>query len=1142
MTVSHKHFTAVVLAAMAIMSPAWGQTPEEIQKIENAVPAKASVKPKKERRVLVFSLALKYKHSAIPYGEQAFKIMGEKTGAYQVDLSMDPEDLTAENLKKYDAIIFNNTTGDFITTESARQGLLEFVRSGKGIVGIHAASDSNFGWPEYGRLIGGFFENHPWRASDTVTIKVERPKHPLMKAFDAKTFTVNDEIYQFKEPYNRDNLLVLASLDTDKTDMNKEGINRTDNDFAISWVQPYGKGRVFYCSLGHNHHIFWNPTILQHYLDGIQFAVGDLNAPHRPNKGDKGARKGKGKKANKGGGAEAESTAGTTASVSMAEVEKAFEGLRGYDFGTDRAFLLVLDEAIRQTAGNEEQRNRLANAFAEVAADDSLTFAAREVALRRLGEMGAGKQVEQIEKVLANPDEKLAERARQAIESIPGERSDKALLDALGKSSGSLKIGIIHALGNRQVNSAIKPLTEIARGNNADEARAAMKALGDIANGDAANALDQLRPADDVREAWFMALNDAAASLAEKNPKLAERLYSRVMELGGESPARLAAFKGVALLSGNPESLALKTLDEGDPVLGQVARELLVRGKDESITTQLKERLANAAAEKKIAVIEILGARGDKTVLPEIQALGEKAESEEVQVAALRALENLGDEKMVPQLVKVAAEAKGAVADAAEATLKEMPVPEVDPELLRLANEAASPDEKVVAMEAAAARKSPEAMPALIKAAGSEDDKVAIAAFKAAGEVLTYKDLAALLKAHGAATADRVLKEGSRTIIAAAREYKKPEDAVTHVVKAYENAPSDDVRASLLGVLGELGTPKALETLRANVTSDNEKLREGAVRGLAQFPDASALDDLMKIASESDSQVHRVLAVRGVARLLGESNGKPASERLAMAQKALELAGGPEEKKAIIGALGEMKIPGVLPMLLPFVDQEEFKQEAAAAIIAQAPVANAFNADETAQLLNPLSDKLERPQWEKLEEALTPSEESAAAIRAWQATKLYTLDGATSLSAVLEHEFEPETGGGEWTNAVWGSKDDDDNKGQVDLEAYYPGAENAVVYLRQHIWSPDERKVELQTGSDDGLRVWVNGAQVFAHDDPRGFTWWGDKTPITLKRGWNTLLLKVGNGGNGYSVAARIVGEDDKPVQDLKYSAVPAGE
>ena len=113
-------------------------------------------------------------------------------------------------------------------------------------------------------------------------IKLDEPLNALCEAFGGRGFRIADEIYQFKAPYSRKDLRVLLSLDTAGTDMTKGGISRRDGDFAVSWLSSYGKGRVFYCSLGHRREIFWVPAVLRHYLDGIQFALGDLPADTTP--------------------------------------------------------------------------------------------------------------------------------------------------------------------------------------------------------------------------------------------------------------------------------------------------------------------------------------------------------------------------------------------------------------------------------------------------------------------------------------------------------------------------------------------------------------------------------------------------------------------------------------------------------------------------------------------------------------------------------------------------------------------------------------------------------------------------------------------------------------------------------------------
>ena len=260
-------------------------SPEELKKIEAAVPAEATAKPLRPRKLLVFSIP-KGNHTAIPYGAKALELIGQKTGAFQVVHGTDPAVFKAENLRPFDAVCFNNSNRLRCFNDKALcRGLLDFVKSGKGFVGVHAAA-TNFSkqwgseWPEGAELLGGIFDGHPWH--EKVTVKPEGPDHPLNAAFGGKGFEITDEIYQFTGPYSRKKLRVLLSLDTDKTDMNKKGIKRTDNDFPVSWVQRFGKGRVFYFSLGHDHPVFWNKAVLRHYLDGIQFALGDLPADTTP--------------------------------------------------------------------------------------------------------------------------------------------------------------------------------------------------------------------------------------------------------------------------------------------------------------------------------------------------------------------------------------------------------------------------------------------------------------------------------------------------------------------------------------------------------------------------------------------------------------------------------------------------------------------------------------------------------------------------------------------------------------------------------------------------------------------------------------------------------------------------------------------
>jgi uncharacterized protein len=301
------HVALVAGLMIMVASDAWAQYPkrDEKQLMDAAAPKKARVTPSKKHRLLAFTHAVGFRHDSIPYAAHMVQLMGDKTGAWETVISDDPGMLAPEVLKSFDGIVMCSTTGELcmpnkhndidpaiVAALKERDSMLkksfqEFVKNGGALIGIHAATDAWYEWEEYGNIIGGLFISHPWTKDFTVGIKNDEPNHPLNKVFNGKGFSITDEIYTFRdEPYSRDKLRILLSIDTERTDMVSDRVQRAmktkHKDFGVAWVKTYGKGRVFYCSLGHNEHIFWDKRIMQYYQDGIQFALGDLDADTTP--------------------------------------------------------------------------------------------------------------------------------------------------------------------------------------------------------------------------------------------------------------------------------------------------------------------------------------------------------------------------------------------------------------------------------------------------------------------------------------------------------------------------------------------------------------------------------------------------------------------------------------------------------------------------------------------------------------------------------------------------------------------------------------------------------------------------------------------------------------------------------------------
>ena len=208
--------------------------------------------------------------------EKAFMEMAAKTGMFDVVCSQDSrKEITAENLKNFDAIFFY-TTGELPLSEVQKSDLLAFVRSGKGFGGSHCATDTFYQWKEYGELIGGYFDGHPW--TQNVRVIVEDPKNPATRHL-GEAFEINDEIYQFKGPYSRNKLRVLMRLDMSSV---KNPGKRKDGDNALAWIHQYGQGRVFYTALGHRDEVWGDPRFREHVLGGLRYMFGLENADASP--------------------------------------------------------------------------------------------------------------------------------------------------------------------------------------------------------------------------------------------------------------------------------------------------------------------------------------------------------------------------------------------------------------------------------------------------------------------------------------------------------------------------------------------------------------------------------------------------------------------------------------------------------------------------------------------------------------------------------------------------------------------------------------------------------------------------------------------------------------------------------------------
>jgi len=224
----------------------------------------------REVNVLVFSKTAGYRHASIEDGIAAIKKLGQAQG-FRVDATEDAALFTEKTLQAYNVIIFLSTTGD-VLNEAQQTALQGFVQAGGGFVGVHAAADTEYDWPWYNELVGGWFKGHPNNPNVREgVLHVADATHPSTEGLP-EIWTHTDEWYDYKDfKEGAVNVLLLA----DETSYKRPEEKPAAEPRPIAWYRAFDGGRTFYTGLGHTNESFSEPLFLAHLLGGIEYAAGE---------------------------------------------------------------------------------------------------------------------------------------------------------------------------------------------------------------------------------------------------------------------------------------------------------------------------------------------------------------------------------------------------------------------------------------------------------------------------------------------------------------------------------------------------------------------------------------------------------------------------------------------------------------------------------------------------------------------------------------------------------------------------------------------------------------------------------------------------------------------------------------------------
>lgn len=886
---------------------------EDLAKIDAALPSEPAVAPAQPRKILVFTRCRGYVHASIPYGAYALAEMGKRTGAYEAVVSDDAAYFGKDQIGQFDGIMMLSTTMDLFENEPReqeyRKSFLEYVRSGKGLMGIHAATDCFYNWKDYGDMMGGYFDGHPWNSNSTVTVKIDDPAHPVVKPFMGRKFDITDEIYQFApEPYSREKLRVLLSLDItpgSKTEMTRDGIKRTDGDFAVAWVRDYGDGRVFYCSLGHNTSVFQNPTVLKHYLAGIQFALGDLEADTLPS-----------------AQLSPEYLQQSMKTGTEVALDTIFAELADYDYVKDTGVMRALEEYADRAQNDKDLRAALIPRFNDFLASDA-GLDGKWIVAKHVNRIGTKKNVPTLAALLA--DETTHDLARYALERIPAEEATTALVDALPAASDPAKAGIALSLGNRGAKEAVPALAELAKSGNAAVAEAACAALGSIATADAARALNAVRTSAPGAKDGLLRCADAMTAAGAGDA--AAGIYTAFLAESEPVAIRRAALAGLAKAQG----------DEALPVLvehmksNDAAVRLVAAGSAATLTSDaaigaLAAAMSAVPRDAQLALIAGMGAAGNQAAIAPLVDTA-KSEHPDVRLAAIDALGDAGDASVIPFLAGIAAGTQPDAGIAAQ-SLASLRGEAVDEALIGFIN-GGDPALATPVIAAVKARQTQGAVEALLAATNAAAPEARAAAYAGLGDLAPADALGTLLEHLAAIEDDAVRRSAELAAIDVAKrsgDASAAAGAVSQALAAHgENAAA---QASYYRVHSALGSDEGLATVKGAAQGTDPALQDAAIRALADWSNPGAIPALTEIVPAAPNDTLKVIAFRGLLRQVGEPMPRPESETLALYEQTLALAPSADEKKTAIAALAKVRDPRVYDVVKPYLADEAFKADA----------------------------------------------------------------------------------------------------------------------------------------------------------------------------------------------------------------------
>lgn len=582
--------------------------------------------------------------------------------------------------------------------------------------------------------------------------------------------------------------------------------------------------------------------------------------------------------------------------------------------------------------GAEAERAALSKVLAGKLSGDAAT-PVKVVLLRHLQRIGRDEAVKAVAGRLADGDALVRESARRALAGMPVKSASDALRAEYEKATEpAWKAALLTAIAYRRDPGDMNTFAN-AVANDAEAVRiAGMLALARTGDAQAAPILSKAR--EKGSPAAKRVANDAYLLLADRlagtnNKGAAAGIYREFLYAPGQE--RYTAIVGLGSV-GNADDVVrlVGVLGDKDVEARGAALEALAKNRHAVIANEIVARLGKADAAARPWLLRALLGQQDKRAK---QFMVEAAGSEDsaVRLAGLQGLAQVGDASSVEVLLK-SAQAKGEEQAAARAALDTLAGKEIDAALLERLAGGGEAAQRVEVIRTLGARLTKDAAGPLFEAVKDQDASVRGEAYKSLALVAGVDALPRAVGLVEGAKEDAERAEAVKAVVAIARKSDDVDGRAGPVLAAAEKAEGP-TKAALLNALGQLGGAKALAAIKGAIASEDPKVHEAGVRALVNWPDAGPAKDVLELAKSETNNTLSILALRGYIRMVGLPSQRKAGETVKMLQDAMAAAKRNDEKKMVLGGLGEVKDVAALDVVAPFLEAEGLQGEACAAAI-----------------------------------------------------------------------------------------------------------------------------------------------------------------------------------------------------------------